>query len=124
MLFSPAGLLQVSIFLCFAGESDGLDLPVQPLIYALAFGACFGGNGTLIGASANVVCAGVAEHHGYRFTFMDFFRYGKRHKDFVGFSARADRSIVPQLVAFSSWCSRHLRLIPYPELFLAQTLVL
>ncbi|XP_018494348.2 P protein [Galendromus occidentalis] len=58
------------------GESEGLNLPVQPLIYALAFGACFGGNGTLIGASANVVCAGVAEHHGYRFTFMDFFRVG------------------------------------------------
>jgi Na+/H+ antiporter NhaD/arsenite permease-like protein len=32
------------------------------------------GNGTLIGASANVVCAGVAEQHGYRFTFVQFFR--------------------------------------------------
>ncbi|XP_022703171.1 P protein-like isoform X2 [Varroa jacobsoni] len=58
------------------GESEALNLPVQPLIYALAFGACLGGNGTLIGASANVVCAGVAEHHGYRFTFIDFFKIG------------------------------------------------
>ncbi|OQR72405.1 P protein-like, partial [Tropilaelaps mercedesae] len=57
------------------GESEAVNLPVQPLIYALAFGACLGGNGTLIGASANVVCAGVAEHHGYRFTFMDFFNF-------------------------------------------------
>lgn len=32
------------------------------------------GNGTLIGASANVVCAGVAEQHGYRFTFVEFFK--------------------------------------------------
>ncbi|KAK8778117.1 hypothetical protein V5799_020542, partial [Amblyomma americanum] len=44
------------------------------LVYALAWGACLGGNGTLIGASANVVCAGVAEQHGHRFTFFDFFR--------------------------------------------------
>ncbi|KAH7953457.1 hypothetical protein HPB49_008833 [Dermacentor silvarum] len=43
------------------------------LVYALAWGACLGGNGTLIGASANVVCAGVAEQHGHRFTFFDFF---------------------------------------------------
>ncbi|KAF9794569.1 hypothetical protein SFRURICE_013839 [Spodoptera frugiperda] len=34
------------------------------------------GNGTLIGASANVVCAGVAEQHGYRFTFLQFFKIG------------------------------------------------
>ncbi|XP_022703177.1 uncharacterized protein LOC111268450 isoform X7 [Varroa jacobsoni] len=60
----------------YSGESEALNLPVQPLIYALAFGACLGGNGTLIGASANVVCAGVAEHHGYRFTFIDFFKIG------------------------------------------------
>ncbi|XP_077518615.1 P protein-like isoform X2 [Amblyomma americanum] len=46
------------------------------LVYALAWGACLGGNGTLIGASANVVCAGVAEQHGHRFTFFDFFRIG------------------------------------------------
>lgn len=32
------------------------------------------GNGTLIGASANVVCAGVAEQHGYRFTFIEYFK--------------------------------------------------
>lgn len=34
------------------------------------------GNGTLIGASANVVCAGVAEQHGYRFTFLQFLKIG------------------------------------------------
>ncbi|KNC26361.1 hypothetical protein FF38_09015, partial [Lucilia cuprina] len=33
-------------------------------------------NGTLIGASANVVCAGVAEQHGYKFTFLQFFKVG------------------------------------------------
>uniref|UniRef100_A0A3P8VB57 OCA2 melanosomal transmembrane protein n=2 Tax=Cynoglossus semilaevis TaxID=244447 RepID=A0A3P8VB57_CYNSE len=53
-----------------------VDLPLKPLIFALAMGACLGGNGTLIGASANVVCAGIAEQHGYGFSFMQFFRLG------------------------------------------------
>ncbi|KAG7457429.1 P protein [Solea senegalensis] len=53
-----------------------VNLPVKPLIFALAMGACLGGNGTLIGASANVVCAGIAEQHGYGFSFMEFFRLG------------------------------------------------
>ena len=57
-------------------ENVVLDLPLQPLVWALALGACLGGNGTLIGASANVVAAGVAEQHGYKFTFMDFFKIG------------------------------------------------
>ncbi|XP_023940562.1 P protein isoform X2 [Bicyclus anynana] len=58
------------------GSNPTLNLPIAPLIWALSFGACLGGNGTLIGASANVVCAGVAEQHGYRFTFMQFFKIG------------------------------------------------
>ncbi|XP_013146647.1 PREDICTED: P protein-like isoform X2 [Papilio polytes] len=58
------------------GSNPALGLPLQPLIWALLFGACLGGNGTLIGASANVVCAGVAEQHGYRFSFLHFFRVG------------------------------------------------
>ncbi|CAG9576989.1 unnamed protein product [Danaus chrysippus] len=58
------------------GNNPALNLPMGPLIWALLFGACLGGNGTLIGASANVVCAGVAEQHGYRFTFMQFFKIG------------------------------------------------
>ena len=32
------------------------------------------GNGTIIGASANVLCAGIAEQHGYGFTFWEFFK--------------------------------------------------
>ncbi|XP_013363120.1 PREDICTED: P protein [Chinchilla lanigera] len=57
-------------------QDPGVSLPATPLIYALALGACLGGNGTLIGASANVVCAGIAEQHGYGFSFMEFFRLG------------------------------------------------
>ncbi|XP_003800217.1 P protein [Otolemur garnettii] len=57
-------------------QDPEVSLPVPPLMYALALGACLGGNGTLIGASANVVCAGIAEQHGYGFSFMEFFRLG------------------------------------------------
>ncbi len=42
------------------------------LWWALALGACFGGNGTVIGASANVVTTGIAERAGYKITFMGF----------------------------------------------------
>ncbi len=56
--------------------NQDLNLPLQPLAWSLALGACLGGNGTLIGASANVVCAGVAEQHGCKFTFLDFFKVG------------------------------------------------
>uniref|UniRef100_A0A8D2B6H3 OCA2 melanosomal transmembrane protein n=1 Tax=Sciurus vulgaris TaxID=55149 RepID=A0A8D2B6H3_SCIVU len=57
-------------------QDPEVSLPAPPLMYALALGACLGGNGTLIGASANVVCAGIAEQHGYGFSFMAFFRLG------------------------------------------------
>ena len=49
---------------------------LTPLIWALAFGACLGGNGTLIGASANVVTAGMAEEAGYPISFNEFFKAG------------------------------------------------
>lgn len=52
------------------------QLPLKPLVWALAMGSCLGGNGTLIGASANVVCAGLAEQCGYPITFNDFFKVG------------------------------------------------
>ena len=47
-------------------------LSYNPLWYAVAIGADFGGNGTLIGASANLVAIAVAERHGYRMFFRDF----------------------------------------------------
>jgi Na+/H+ antiporter NhaD/arsenite permease-like protein len=56
--------------------SDSLGLDLGPLIWALAFGACLGGNGTLIGASANVVTAGMSEEAGYPISFNEFFRAG------------------------------------------------
>ena len=48
------------------------SLSYNPLWYALAIGADFGGNGTLIGASANLVAVAVMERHGYRMFFRTF----------------------------------------------------
>ncbi|KAG7457428.1 P protein [Solea senegalensis] len=68
-------LIKIPVLINLSQDVD-VNLPVKPLIFALAMGACLGGNGTLIGASANVVCAGIAEQHGYGFSFMEFFRLG------------------------------------------------
>ena len=48
----------------------------EPLFWALALGACLGGNGTLVGASANVVVAQIGRRNGYNITFLGFTRYG------------------------------------------------
>src|SRR5918992_822276 len=48
----------------------------QPLWWALALGADFGGNLTLIGASANVVVAGMSERAGEKISFLKFMAYG------------------------------------------------
>lgn len=48
----------------------------EPLFWALALGACLGGNGTLIGASANVVISQVARKNGYHLSFREFTAYG------------------------------------------------
>jgi len=58
------------------GSDPELGLPLTPLVWALSFGACFGGNGTLIGASANVVAAGLSEQQGYPISFNRFFKTG------------------------------------------------
>jgi len=54
----------------------GATMDVYPLWWALALGACLGGNGTIIGASANVVVIGIAEREGISITFVDFLKIG------------------------------------------------
>lgn len=49
---------------------------ISPLWWALSLGANFGGNGTLVGSSAAVVAAGMAEKYRSRITFNDFMRVG------------------------------------------------
>ena len=50
------------------GGADAL----MPLWWSLALGACLGGNGSLIGASANLIVAGFAERAGHRIRFLPF----------------------------------------------------
>ena len=52
------------------------DVMIEPLWWALALGACLGGNATIIGASANVVVANLAGKAGHPITFRAFIRYG------------------------------------------------
>ena len=51
-------------------------MAVEPLWWALALGACLGGNLTIVGASANVVVANLAERDGHPIRFAEFLRYG------------------------------------------------
>jgi len=48
---------------------------LQPLWWALSLGACLGGNGTLIGASANLTVAGIADRNGIEFSFLTYTKY-------------------------------------------------
>jgi len=57
----------------FSGQ---LPEVVLPIFYAMMYGATLGGNGTLVGASANIVAAGISEQHGRRISFKTFLRYG------------------------------------------------
>jgi len=52
----------------------GGEQALIPLWWALSLGACLGGNGTLIGASANLVVAGLAERAGTTFRFVEFMK--------------------------------------------------
>ncbi|MDD4978067.1 MAG: ArsB/NhaD family transporter [Gallionella sp.] len=54
--------------------SMGGDQAILPLWWALALGACLGGNGTLVGASANLVVAGIAEKSGNPIRFATFLK--------------------------------------------------
>ena len=56
----------------------GLTGDVDPnlLWWALSLGACLGGNGTLVGASANIIGADLAKKDGVHISFLQFMKYG------------------------------------------------
>lgn len=60
--------------LVMAMEASGMN--VTPIWWAISLGACLGGNGTLIGASANVVLSGISDKNGYPITFVQFLKIG------------------------------------------------
>ena len=60
--------------LVLALKADGMD--AEPLWWAISLGACLGGNGTMIGASANVGLSDISTKHGYPITFKSYLRVG------------------------------------------------
>lgn len=58
------------------GSAEAVTTIAEPLYWSLALGACLGGNGTIIGASANVVVTQIARRNKYKLTFGDFFKMG------------------------------------------------
>ena len=67
-----AAMLPVTDFL--TATIPGLN--GKALYYALSMGAAMGGNGSLIGASPNLVTAGIAERAGFPITYRTFMKYG------------------------------------------------
>jgi Na+/H+ antiporter NhaD/arsenite permease-like protein len=65
-------VVAVLMVLWVSTNSPGAENGV--LWWALALGACFGGNGTMIGASANVVTVGLAEKSGYHISFLYYMK--------------------------------------------------
>ncbi|WP_040411237.1 ArsB/NhaD family transporter [Desulfosporosinus sp. OT] len=59
-----------------ASLSQFTPAQTQPLWWALALGACLGGNGTLVGASANLIVAGIAEKNGIKIRYTQFLKVG------------------------------------------------
>ena len=56
------------------GQMTGMD--TTPLWWALALGACLGGNGSIVGASSNVIVSGMLHKKGYKLSFGDFLKIG------------------------------------------------
>uniref|UniRef100_A0A1A9WKN0 Citrate transporter-like domain-containing protein n=1 Tax=Glossina brevipalpis TaxID=37001 RepID=A0A1A9WKN0_9MUSC len=69
----PVTVMMVKLVISLVTKTS-LNLPLEPLVWALAFGPALGGNGTLYGASANVISAGIAEQHGYKISFTRYLR--------------------------------------------------
>ena len=66
----------VATMIPLIGALGGSGMDITPLWWALSLGACLGGNGTLIGASANVVLAGISEKNGHPISYMQFLKVG------------------------------------------------
>jgi Na+/H+ antiporter NhaD/arsenite permease-like protein len=70
----PYTATMIPVIAQLADEDDGLGLDLKVLAWALAFGACLGGNGSLIGASANIVVSSIAHRYGHDISFNRFIK--------------------------------------------------
>ena len=74
--FTAAMVSVVAAFLNTTPQFQGNVACQELMWWGLALAVCLGGNGTIVGAAANLVIAGIAEKTGQKVTFMTFFRYG------------------------------------------------
>ncbi|MCF8010990.1 MAG: ArsB/NhaD family transporter [Clostridiales bacterium] len=70
----PYCATMIPLIKSMAANNADINAMQNFLWWSLSLGACLGGNGTIIGASANVVVIGMAEKQGARITFMKFFK--------------------------------------------------
>ncbi|MDD5598365.1 MAG: ArsB/NhaD family transporter [Victivallaceae bacterium] len=68
----------VSVVAAFLATTPAFAAPAarELMWWGLALSVCLGGNGTLVGAAANLVTVGIAEKSGHQVTFKDFLHYG------------------------------------------------
>ena len=68
----------VSVIAAFLATTPAFANPAakELMWWGLSLAVCLGGNGTIVGAAANLVTAGIAEKSGNKITFKEFFRYG------------------------------------------------
>ncbi|MFA6717338.1 MAG: hypothetical protein WCS27_18300, partial [Victivallaceae bacterium] len=68
----------VSVVAAFLVTTPAFAAPAarELMWWGLALAVCLGGNGTLVGAAANLVTVGIAEKSGLQVSFKDFLRYG------------------------------------------------
>ena len=71
----PLVRTMLPVFFADAAPEEAARLG-EPMWWSLALGCCFGGNGTLLGTTANVVVVQIARNNHYRISFLDFARYG------------------------------------------------
>jgi Na+/H+ antiporter NhaD/arsenite permease-like protein len=70
----PFTTTMLPVIIQMADQVEGLS--IEALAWALCFGADYGGIGTLIGSSANIVMAGISAEAGFPITFNSFFKIG------------------------------------------------
>ncbi len=69
----PAAITLVSVVSVFINHTSiGAQYPINPLWWAMSLGACFGGNGTLISAPANIIVSNISSKMGYPLSFKKF----------------------------------------------------
>ena len=74
--FTAAVVSIIALFMQNAPVFQGNEVLCKLMWWALALAVCLGGNGSLVGAAANLVTVGLAEKAGYKLSFKDFMRYG------------------------------------------------